>query len=380
MMRVASFGAPDDGDSLATKGESAAISTPEAERATGPQRTLETSSFLLQSAAPAANMAAVFQAMPTPTIVAFRDSSELVVNPAALALLGLGGADRLRSIAELHSVVTIMSASGEPFDASPLSRALAGETISGLLARARFNEDDDRSWVLDAAPVREGEQIIGSVLTIRDVTERSLDEEMGDELLGRAAHDLRTPLTALKASAQLVGRGFERLDEAARARTLNLLLAQVEKLATRIDDVIDAARIRRGRYDLNPEDLELATVLPEIAKELAVTPGLPPIEVKVPEGLRARGDRARLRQILARLTLDASTRGSGTRVLIEAQPTEQGVTITIDLIGGTTPPPRDPRARTARRFAFAVLERLGGSAVEDQSHRLMLTLPPAANE
>lgn len=325
-------------------------------------------------------MAAVFDAVPTPTIVAFRDEPELILNPAARTLLGLGECERLRSVAELDSHVQVAQQDGQSFVPPPLTRALDGETLTALPVRARFQEGKERSWSIDAAPVRDGDAIIGAVLSIRDVTERALDEEMGDELLGRAAHDLRTPLTALKASAQLVGRGFDRLDEAARARTLNLLLAQVDKLASRIDDVVDAARIRRGRYDLNPENLDLAVVLPEIARELMATPGLPPIEVSVPVGLCARGDRARLRQILARLTLDASARGSGTKLLIEAQQTGEGVTITIDAVGGTAPPPNDARTRTAKRFAFAVLERLGGTAAEDRANRLQLTLPGPANE
>lgn len=324
-------------------------------------------------------MAAVFDAVPTATIVAFRDAAELVLNPAARALLGLGECERLRSIAELHSHVHVTQADGNVV-APPLTRALDGETVTGLAVRARFNEGNERSWSIDAAPVREGDSIIGAVLSIRDVTERALDEEMGDELLGRAAHDLRTPLTALKASAQLVGRGFDRLDEAARARTLNLLLAQVDKLASRIDDVVDAARIRRGRYDLNPENLDVAAVLGDIARELTATPGLPPIEVSVPDGLRARGDRARLRQILGRLTLDASARGPGTKIVIAAQRTSKGVTITIDAVGGTAPPPNDPRTRTAKRFAFAVLQRLGGTAAEDRANRLQLTLPAPEGE
>ncbi len=382
-MRVVSLGAPTEGAILATGGDSADLADAEAERSTGPQRSLEPSSYILQAGATSRgddHMAAVFDAVPTPTIVAFRDATELVLNPAARALLGLGERERLRSIAELESHVQLAQPDGQSFAPAPLARALEGETLRAVPVRARFNEGSERSWSIDAAPVREGDVVVGAVLSIRDVTERALDEEMGDDLLGRAAHDLRTPLTALKASAQLVGRGFDRLDESARARTLKLLLAQVDKLASRIDDVVDAARIRRGRYDLNPENLDLAVVLPEIATELTGAPGLPPIEVKVADGCCARADRARLRQILARLTLDASARGAGARLLIEAQQTDEGVTITIDAVGGTAPPPNDPRTRTARRFAFAVLDRLGGTAGEDRANRLQLTLPPPASE
>ena len=38
---------------------------------------------------------------------------------------------------------------------------------------------------------------------------------------------------------------------------------------------------------------------------------------------------------MSRLTLDASARGAGARILIEAQPANAGVTITIDAVGGT---------------------------------------------
>jgi signal transduction histidine kinase len=228
--------------------------------------------------------------------------------------------------------------------------------------------------IIDATPLLDQGVLLGSIITIRDVTERLLDEEMGDDLLGRASHDLRTPLTALKASAQLIGRGFERLDDNAKQRTLALLLGQIDKLSTRIDEVMDASRIRRGRIDVQPEPLDLTALLREVCTELGAMPGMPRCELRAPAALRAQGDRTRIRQILKRLAVDAASRGTE-GIVIDATSTGNVASITIEILGESAD---DSRRRTARRLATKIFERLGGSAGEDAAHRLVLTLPVAS--
>jgi signal transduction histidine kinase len=338
--------------------------------ATGPQRSLEASSFInLGPSGP--RMEAVFDALPIPAIVAYRDGSDLVLNPPARALLSLGEHDRVRSIDELHAHVALTPVEGDPVD-SPLVRAMSGERVHTTV-RARVQDAVERCWVIEASPIHSSESIIGAVCTIRDITERQLDEEMGDDLLGRASHDLRTPLTALKASAQLIARGFERLDENARQRTLALLLAQIDKLASRIDEVMDASRIRRGRVDVHAEEIDVTAVLGEVIGELTAIPGMPKCELIAPGGLHALGDRARVRQIVKRLAVDAASRGTE-RIAIEAARVDNNVTITIDVVGEKVD---DGRSRTARRLAAMVLRRLGGAAAMDRDDRLVLTLPAA---
>lgn len=327
---------------------------------TGPQRTLEASSYITLGPG-VASMDSAFEALPIASVIAYRDGAPLTVNARARALLHLSAADQLRSLSELASHARLTTSDGN--DLHPvLERALDGETLTGVSAVA----EGTRRWTIDASPMQDG-----AVLTLRDITERFLDEEMGDELLGRASHDLRTPLTALKASAQLIGRGFERLDEHARQRTLGLLLAQIDKLATRIDEVMDASRIRRGRIDLHPEQLDLGALLRDVAAELGATPGMPRCELIAPETLTAHGDRARVHQIIKRLAVDQASRGTDT-ITIEATAGDSSVTVIISANGT---PPTDARNRTARRLAAKVFERLGGSAHEDRASRLVLTLP-----
>ncbi|MBI2393494.1 MAG: PAS domain-containing protein [Deltaproteobacteria bacterium] len=312
----------------------------------------------------------LFEAVPVAMVAVWSSGGELQLNAAARALFRLEPDDRVRSLEELAA---LWGASNED---CALARALAGETVEGDEIRvdephAPEDAPEPRTWSVDARPIREGEAIVGAVATIRDVTTQVLETEMGDELLGRAAHDLRTPLTALKASAQLVGRGLERLDPNARARTLQLMLTQVEKLAQRIDDVVDAARIRRGRYDVEPVDLDLPVVLREIADDLVRAPGALPIELDLPAGLRARGDLARLRQILTRAAADAAERGNRDASLrLSAFAAGDAINVTIETRGASI-------KRTTRRLAMSILDRLGGTASEEGPTKLVLAFTRA---
>lgn len=368
-MRAASLQtAPNEGN-CGPSSQTAGARAPESEAATGPQRSLEPGS-LVGLGATSGRMDATFDALPVATIVAYRDGAELLLNAAARTLLALDGATHLHSIDELDAHTPMFAADESPV-LSPLSAALAGESTTDLAVSV--HRDGTRRWLLDATPIREVDTVIGAVCTIRDITERMLDEEMGDDLLGRASHDLRTPLTALKASAQLIGRGFERLDEHARQRTLGLLLAQIDKLSTRIDEVMDASRIRRGRIDVHSEDLDLSAILREIVAEIGGVPGMPACELRAPDTLLVHADRARIRQILKRLALDAASRDTE-RIVLEATQTDTTTALTIEVVGGGHD---NARNRTARRLAAAVFARLGGSAREDRTRRLVLTLPTA---
>lgn len=138
------------------------------------------------------------------------------------------------------------------------------------------------------------------------------------EFLGEAAHELRTPLAALLAQAQVLQHAGDG-DEAREA--LDHLVAGIERTSRLAQQLLDAARVEAGGNTARAADVDLALVAGMVADEfeLVARRGNQSIEV---EGTRApvHGDIDDL-GIMVRNLLDNALRhgGPGTRVRMETR-------------------------------------------------------------
>ena len=109
-------------------------------------------------------------------------------------------------------------------------------------------------------------RVRGCFALIEDVSarkraERALREvdRRKDDFLAMLAHELRNPLTPIRNVAHILGRG--QADPATIRRSAELLERQATQLTRLVDDLLDVARITRGRVTLRREPLNLASVL-----------------------------------------------------------------------------------------------------------------------
>ncbi|GEJ55401.1 response regulator [Anaeromyxobacter diazotrophicus] len=92
---------------------------------------------------------------------------------------------------------------------------------------------------------------------LRDVTERRRSQEVQAHLLGIVGHDLRTPLTALSASAALVLR--DRALPERHRRALERVTSGAARMSRLISDLLDYSRARLGQglpVSFRPADLD----------------------------------------------------------------------------------------------------------------------------
>lgn len=88
-----------------------------------------------------------------------------------------------------------------------------------------------------------------------------------DEFLGIASHELRTPVTVIKANVQLLRRRIPA--DVAQAngsptREAHLLQStdrQVDRLVRLVNDLVDVSRVRAGRLELREEPCDLAAIV-----------------------------------------------------------------------------------------------------------------------
>src|SRR4051794_39143019 len=121
------------------------------------------------------------------------------------------------------------------------------------------------------------------------------------DFVADAAHELRTPISALRASLENAVDGVEDPD-------LPGLLAQVERLGALADQLLDLPALEAGATRLQRRSFAVA----ELAE------GCDGAAIEIPAGLQVDGDRDRLRQVVANLVDNAHRHAPGGSVVVRA--------------------------------------------------------------
>ncbi|MFN8131210.1 MAG: HAMP domain-containing sensor histidine kinase [Solirubrobacteraceae bacterium] len=205
------------------------------------------------------------------------------------------------------------------------------------------------------------------------------------ELVVRACHELRGPLTAVSLGVELLARDAP----PGRCELAGAVGAELRRAGRALED-LDAARAgRRARDRVEPVDVAAllraaAAAWAPIARQHGAD-----LQVSVPAGVVVRGDRVRLAQATGNLLANAIEHGSG-RVVLRASAGGGRVRIEVSDDGPGLPAPVARIARTARRgrggrgrglaIAADIAARHGGrlsAAPSARGARIALELPAA---
>jgi PAS domain S-box-containing protein len=126
-----------------------------------------------------AELDAVFDSLAEPLLVSHADGTLMRVNPAFTRLFGTPEDWAGMSLADRIRQVRLLTADGEPVAPmeTPGARALAGETVHGVLQQLTREDGSVLHLSTSAAPVRTAEGVVGAAVVFTDVTERVRAEQ-----------------------------------------------------------------------------------------------------------------------------------------------------------------------------------------------------------
>lgn len=131
-----------------------------------------------------------------------------------------------------------------------------------LEIRIRNNKSDEfRYHLLRMSPVFSGNLIKNWVGTFTDIDDQKKVEKEKDEFLSIASHELKTPLTSIKAYMQLLERKLKTGNENSEVSYVTKALSQVEKLNSLITDLLDVSKIDNGKLKINKRQNNLENVI-----------------------------------------------------------------------------------------------------------------------
>jgi signal transduction histidine kinase len=125
------------------------------------------------------------------------------------------------------------------------------------------------------------------------------------DLIAEFMHELKTPLTALTAATEILGR--ESLSDKQR-EILEMILKETSRLSKMTQDFLDLARLESGRTHIARVPVDIAVLVRDVVRleEPQATARNINIEVNIPDYLLTiSGDYDRLKQVLVNLTSNA---------------------------------------------------------------------------
>jgi two-component system phosphate regulon sensor histidine kinase PhoR len=260
-----------------------------------------------------AETTALVESMVEGVIAADERGRVVTANPAARRILGYEVSDPLPDLPQLFRVKA--------------AREVVDAVVRGEPVQDRELEIDDRAVLMNARPLPSG----GAVLVMHDLTELRRLEAVRRDFVANVSHELKTPLTSISGYAETLLADTPDADT--NRRFLTTILDNARRMQRLVDDLLDLARIESGRWQPEPEPLDVAATAQETWNELADRGSAKSIDFEIDIGTGAGTvlvDSDALHQVLTNL-LDNSLRysGPGGRIVCRSRRDAGGVAISV---------------------------------------------------
>jgi PAS domain S-box-containing protein len=207
-----------------------------------------------------------------------------------------------------------------------------GQTGPRLVSIMRGSEE---VWLsLSEAVMRDplGE-VAGRIFAFRDISADRMIEQVKSDFVAAVSHELRTPLTSIYGFAETLLREDVLFGEEERRIFLGYIASESERLTEIVDQLLAVARLDAGDLHVEPEPVDVASVVSEVVRTVEETGYVNGQRFEVdlpPEPLAAEADRDKLRQVFSILMENALKYSpSGGTVTVGARRTSDRVEVRV---------------------------------------------------
>jgi len=107
------------------------------------------------------------------------------------------------------------------------------------------------------------------LLACEDITERKAREKQKDDaFIGIASHELKTPLTSLKAYAELLLHRFAQTGDEHAVQLLTKMDRQIDKLISLVQELLDITQMEAGQWNMRRITVDLVALVRESVETL----------------------------------------------------------------------------------------------------------------
>jgi len=149
------------------------------------------------------------------------------------------------------------------------------------------------------------EKIIGWFGVCTDIEDQKKDMERKDEFISMASHELKTPVTSLKAYTEILMMNIAGQKATMESGMLAKMDKQIDKLTNLIGDLLDVSKANLGQLNFYYEDIDLNELITEVTDDMQLTTNSHKIDINLSDTVIIHADRNRLGQVIMNLISNA---------------------------------------------------------------------------
>lgn len=254
----------------------------------------------------------------------------------------------------------IFGAAGEKNQGRRYWEIFRHEKLHGLLEKALTDRQgvqggielyfpEERHFQVQVSPIRAGENFLGVVLILHDVSSMKRMERMRTEFVANVSHELKTPLASIIGAAETL-RGGALEDVEHRDGFLEMIERHSADLQKLIEDLLDLARLESGSRRLEKEPAEVAPLFEDLKRTFGARAASKKIDLTFQSDAgTVRCSRESVRRALSNLIENAiKYTDAGGRVRVEARTEGEEAVFKVEDSGAGIP--LEDQARIFERF------------------------------
>ena len=213
----------------------------------------------------------------------------------------------------------------------------AAETGSVLEMEMRFlNKEGEYIWNLNrASPVKDENGNIKMWIGVTSEIQKIKEEErLKDNFLSMASHELKTPVTTIKAYGQIAEMMLQQNGDGETLAIVSRMGGQVNKLNTLIGELLDFTKIQKGKLIFNEDFFDFNEFVKEVVADMRHTTVTHKVLYIQSANARIFGDKEKLGQVVSNLISNGikySPRAN--KILVTTGLQNDGVTLSIQDYG-----------------------------------------------
>lgn len=198
-----------------------------------------------------------------------------------------------------------------------INSAIVNGTVYGAEYPIRW-PDQSIHWINESGKAQYDEQ--GNPITFIsvsfDITETKQLQQQKDDFIGIASHELKTPVTSIKAYAQVLEKILLKKGDVMEAGLMKKMDTQLNRLTSLIGDLLDVTKVNAGKLQYNHTHFDFNEMINFVIEDLQHTTEHHQIMQNLEEVGQVFADRERVSQVLTNLISNAIKYSPNTEKII----------------------------------------------------------------